>query len=154
MDTQLTYAAPDPEIVARLTAALDCHPVLAGLLDDRGIIDPQAARFFLNPDFSRLTDPQELKDMKKGAAISRISAKFHMTIIRMFSSLCEDIRTETGLNRVALSGGVFQNSIILTGLIKALEETRFQVFTHHLVPTNDGGISLGQAVIATSISDR
>jgi hydrogenase maturation protein HypF len=91
-------------------------------------------------------------DMETGVALSRICAKFHMTLIRMFSTLCEDIRTETGLNRVVLSGGVFQNSIILTGLIKSLEETNFQVFAHHLVPTNDGGISLGQAVIAAAVS--
>jgi len=92
-------------------------------------------------------------DMETGVALSRISAKFHMTIIRMFSTLCEHIRTETGLNRVALSGGVFQNSIILTGLSRVLKEQNFQVFTHHLVPTNDGGISLGQAVIAAAVSD-
>ena len=93
-------------------------------------------------------------DMETGVALSRISSKFHMTIIRMFSTLCEHIRTETGLNRVALSGGVFQNSIILTGLSRVLKEQNFQVFTHHLVPTNDGGISLGQAVIAATISDH
>lgn len=89
--------------------------------------------------------------MENGVSISRISAKFHMTIIRMFSNLCKHIRTETGLNRVALSGGVFQNSIILTGIIRLLKEQNFQVFTHHLVPTNDGGISLGQAVIAAAV---
>jgi len=93
-----------------------------------------------------------VNDMKKGVALSRISAKFHETLIRLFSNLCEDIRTETDLNRVALSGGVFQNEIILTGMIRALEERNFQVFTHHLVPTNDGGLSLGQAVIAAAFS--
>ncbi len=92
-----------------------------------------------------------VNDMENGVSISRISAKFHMTIIRMFSNLCKHIRTETGLNRVALSGGVFQNSIILTGIIRLLKEQNFQVFTHHLVPTNDGGISLGQAVIAAAV---
>ncbi len=66
MDKQFTYAAPDPTIVARLARTLNCHPVIAGLLADRGITDPEAARFFLNPDFSRLTSPFDLKDMEKG----------------------------------------------------------------------------------------
>ncbi len=66
MDTQLTYAAPDPDLVARLKADLDCHPVLAGLLVDRGLTSPEEARFFLAPDFSRLTSPFALKDMDKG----------------------------------------------------------------------------------------
>jgi hydrogenase maturation protein HypF len=50
-----------------------------------------------------------------------------------------------------LSGGVFQNAILLTGLIDALAERRFTVFTHRQVPTNDGGIALGQAVAAAAM---
>jgi hydrogenase maturation protein HypF len=53
---------------------------------------------------------------------------------------------------VVLSGGVFQNSLLLTGLIKALEEKNFQVFTHSKVPANDGGISLGQAMVAAAVA--
>ncbi len=90
-------------------------------------------------------------DMISGVVPSRISAKFHMTLIRLFADLCDKIRAETGLNRIVFSGGVFQNSILLSGLINALEEHNFQVFTHCLVPTNDGGISLGQAIIAASV---
>ena len=55
---------------------------------------------------------------------------------------------EKGLNRVVLSGGVFQNIFLLSLVTKGLKESGFEVYTHHLVPTNDGGISLGQAVIA------
>ena len=68
----------------------------------------------------------------------------------MFTELCGVIARETGLNRVVLSGGVFQNSILLTGLIQTLAEKNFQVFTHKLVPPNDGGISLGQAMVAAA----
>jgi hydrogenase maturation protein HypF len=90
--------------------------------------------------------------MENKVPVSEISAKFHMTIIQMFTDLCEEIRMDTSLSRVALSGGVFQNSIILTGLIRLLKKRNFQVFTHQHVPTNDGGISLGQAIIAAAVS--
>jgi hydrogenase maturation protein HypF len=93
-------------------------------------------------------------DVTRGVDPSRISGKFHNTLIRLFTGLCEDIRSETGLNRVTMSGGVFQNAIILGGLISELGEKDFQVFTHRLVPTNDGGISLGQAVIAAQMQDK
>lgn len=93
-------------------------------------------------------------DMRKGVHPSNISSKFHATIIKLFSELCEVIRKESGLNRIALSGGVFQNSIILTGLMEKLEEKGFQVFTHTQVPANDGGISLGQAMVASAVANN
>jgi len=87
-------------------------------------------------------------DMVSGVKLPIISARFHHTLIRLFSDLCGKLRRSHDLNRVVLSGGVFQNSILLTGLHQSLEEKNFEVFTHKLVPTNDGGISLGQAVVA------
>ncbi len=89
-----------------------------------------------------------VEDLKRGVGIPVISGKFHATIIRLFSALCEQVKRETGLDRVLLSGGVFQNAILLKGFIKDLESRRFKVYTHSIVPTNDGGISLGQAVVA------
>jgi hydrogenase maturation protein HypF len=103
--------------------------------------------------FKILTSPiisGVVKDMIQGIHPAVISGKFHQTLIRLFAHLCEKIRKESGLKRVVLSGGVFQNSILLTGLIRALEEKNFQVYTHAKVPTNDGGISLGQARIAAA----
>ena len=91
-----------------------------------------------------------VQDMEKGITPPEISGKFHWTLIRLFTELCEVIAKETGLNRVVLSGGVFQNSILLTGLIRTLTQENFQVFTHKLVPPNDGGISLGQAMVAAA----
>ena len=88
------------------------------------------------------------RDMETGVPPSIISATFHATIIRLFSDVCETIGKETGLYRVALSGGVFQNRILLTGMTKELEKRGFIVFSHTLAPCNDGGLSLGQAVIA------
>ncbi len=95
-----------------------------------------------------------VRDLEKGIPVSEISGKFHMTLIHMFSKICRVIRKERGLNRVLLSGGVFQNALLLTGLTRALENNGFQVFAHHLVPTNDGGISLGQAMVAAAVSGR
>ncbi|MBW2645143.1 MAG: carbamoyltransferase HypF [Deltaproteobacteria bacterium] len=92
-----------------------------------------------------------VRDMDNGLPVSDISSKFHTTLIRLFSELCALLRKETGLDRVALSGGVFQNATLLAGLRKALEDKGLQVYTHSLVPTNDGGISLGQAVAAAAI---
>ncbi len=87
-------------------------------------------------------------DIEKHVSPAVISARFHQTIIRMATALCRVIRQDSSLNRVALSGGVFQNAILLKGLIRELSADRFEVFSHSLVPTNDGGISLGQAVCA------
>jgi hydrogenase maturation protein HypF len=94
-------------------------------------------------------------DVRKGAPAALISVKFHTTLVRLFGDLCERVRAVYGLNRVVLSGGVFQNARLLTGLSRALNDGGFEVFCHRLVPTNDGGIALGQAVIAAkSIEHR
>ena len=92
-----------------------------------------------------------VSDIKNGLEAPDISSKFHMTLILLFSDICTVLRKETGLDRVVFSGGVFQNATLLVGLKKALEEKDFQVFTHSLVPCNDGGISLGQAVVAAAM---
>jgi len=62
--------------------------------------------------------------------------------------MCRLIADETGIDRVALSGGVFQNRLLLRKTVRLLENSGFEVFTHRQAPCNDGGISLGQAVIA------
>ncbi len=95
-----------------------------------------------------------VKDLQDGKSVADISAKFHWTLICLFVDLCTVIRKDRDLNRVVLSGGVFQNSILLTGLINALEKRKFSVFSHQQVPTNDGGIALGQAVVAAAVSRR
>ncbi|CAN2042732.1 Carbamoyltransferase HypF [Candidatus Magnetomoraceae bacterium gMMP-15] len=93
-----------------------------------------------------------VKDMINGIYLAEISSKFHKTLIYMFSELCTIIKKESKLNQVVLSGGAFQNSILLNGLIRELEKKNFKVFTHCLIPANDGGISLGQALIAAELA--
>jgi hydrogenase maturation protein HypF len=77
-----------------------------------------------------------------------ISLRFHHTVAQMITQMCRLIADGKGLCKVALSGGVFQNRLLLRLTVASLEKAGFSVLTHSLVPTNDGGISLGQAVIA------
>jgi hydrogenase maturation protein HypF len=88
-----------------------------------------------------------VSDLVEGTGRSKISARFHQTIATLIIDACEAIRMASGLNRVALSGGVFQNMILLASVTRGLRHSGFEVYTHQLVPTNDGCISLGQAVI-------
>jgi len=90
-----------------------------------------------------------IKDFREGVSKGRISVKFHNTVAQMINEMCHLIADETPIvSGVALSGGVFQNRLLLRKTISLLEIGGFQVFTHRQVPCNDGGISLGQAVIA------
>ena len=93
--------------------------------------------------FSALVD-----DVRNNMGISIISLKLHQTIAGITVEMCRKISHNTGLKQVALSGGVFQNRLLLRLTAAGLEQAGFEVFTHHLVPCNDGGLSLGQAVIA------
>lgn len=94
-----------------------------------------------------------MKDLKDGVNKGKIAKRFHNTVIAFTIDMCEKIRDIKGINGVALSGGVFQNNILLKGIALGLEKQGFKVYTHGKIPTNDGGISLGQLVIANYIAD-
>ncbi len=79
-----------------------------------------------------------------------LASTFHATLVDSFTKMAEILRNEKELNRVVLSGGCFQNRILLEGCVKKMADKGFEVITHSLVPPNDGGISLGQAVCAAS----
>jgi hydrogenase maturation protein HypF len=89
-----------------------------------------------------------IDDMNHKKPVSSIAGKFHLTIAEVVLAVCRMLVTETGINRVALSGGVFQNRLLIELTIKKLEGEGMTVLVHHDVPANDGGIALGQAVIA------
>jgi len=74
-----------------------------------------------------------------------ISARFHNSIARAISQMTKGMREETGISDIFLSGGVFQNTFLLGKVWDMLKEDGFSVHIHHKVPSNDGGISLGQA---------
>jgi hydrogenase maturation protein HypF len=81
--------------------------------------------------------------------VSLISAKFHNTVAQAILEVSESIRKETSLEKIVLSGGVFQNKYLLEKTIQKLTQKMFKVYTNHQVPVNDGGISLGQLVVAS-----
>jgi hydrogenase maturation protein HypF len=90
-----------------------------------------------------------VNDVKNGIEPGAVSARFHRTMAEMILQTCRLISRQSGLKTVALSGGVFQNRLLFNLAIDMLEKAGFQVLSHRLVPCNDGGIALGQAVIAS-----
>lgn len=92
-----------------------------------------------------------LEDLHRRVPEGTIAVRFHNTVALIISEMCQLIAGETGLTQVCLSGGVFQNRLLLRKAVKLLECSGFQVFTHRQVPCNDGGISLGQAVIGNFV---
>jgi hydrogenase maturation protein HypF len=88
------------------------------------------------------------EDLLAGAAPPVVAARFHRGVAAAIAEVCAALRERSGLVTVALSGGVFQNLLLLGQVVDLLEESGFRVLTHARVPPNDGGISLGQAVVA------
>ena len=92
---------------------------------------------------------KELAERKlAGENSNQLALHFHKGLACMIVSACEKAREETGIDTVALSGGVYQNRLLLDYSVTMLEKRGFHVLRHHLLPPNDGGISLGQAVAA------
>ncbi len=89
-----------------------------------------------------------VRDMDSGRSGAEIARCFHNTLAVAVAQVCGLLRGETGLERVVLSGGVFQNKLLSEGIFTRLTENGFHVFTQRLAPPNDGGIALGQAIIA------
>jgi len=92
-----------------------------------------------------------IDDFQNGVPVSKISAKFHNTLAWMFTEIAELTREKTKINRVALSGGVFQNVYFFNRLVEQLKSRDFEILTHAQIPTNDGGLALGQIAIADAI---
>jgi hydrogenase maturation protein HypF len=89
-----------------------------------------------------------IEDLRRKTTVAVVSARFHNALVEVLARLAEHLREESSLDRVCLSGGTFQNGYLLSNLIRRLEEKGFEVFTHAKVPAGDGGLSLGQALIA------
>jgi hydrogenase maturation protein HypF len=89
-------------------------------------------------------------DLMAGAAPATIAARFHNGVTTLIADTCTALRDRCGLATVALSGGVFQNQLLSGAVVSELTERGFTVLVHSRVPCNDGGISLGQAVVAAA----
>jgi hydrogenase maturation protein HypF len=95
------------------------------------------------PLFAELLD-----DLRRRAPVPMISAKFHRGLVEVFARIAQHIRERESLNRVCLSGGTFQNRFLAEHLQQRLAGLSFEVFAHSEVPAGDGGLSLGQALVA------
>ncbi|MFH1725266.1 MAG: carbamoyltransferase HypF [Elusimicrobiota bacterium] len=116
----------------------ECYPFSVGKDVFPIVLDPEPVLRGIVDDLSR----------SEGAGTGEIAAKFHRTLARFTAGVCAALRERTGLGIVALSGGVFQNMLLLRSIVALLREAGFTVLLHRQVPANDGGISLGQALVA------
>jgi hydrogenase maturation protein HypF len=89
-----------------------------------------------------------VEDLLRGAAAGEISQRFHDGLVESLAAIARILRKRTSLNTVCLSGGTFQNACLANSLEHQLQSEGFEVYTHSQVPAGDGGISLGQAVVA------
>jgi hydrogenase maturation protein HypF len=95
-----------------------------------------------------------IDEIKAGDSIGSIAAKFHNTVVLVILKICRRLRQRYDITQVCLSGGVFQNIYLLERVIPRLQDCGFEVFRNIQVPPNDGGISLGQAVIANEMFQK
>jgi hydrogenase maturation protein HypF len=92
-----------------------------------------------------------VEDLLAGREIGEISSRFHRTVAEVVVAGCEEIREAGGASAVALSGGTFQNLLLMEQVVELLAGKGFTVYRHRRVPANDGGLSLGQAVLADRV---
>ena len=124
-------AAPDPRpypftIVEGMPAQLDVAPAIRAIVGE----------------------------IERAVPLPQIAGRFHCTVAALLAEACERARAATGLREVALSGGVFQNRMLLENLLTLLEQRDFTVYLNRQVPPNDGGLSLGQAAVAAALVER
>lgn len=132
------------EVTFEAQAAIELESIADRSLDDEGypvVIDDSADPWQIDfrPAIHHIM-------LERDAHIA--SARFHNTVAAMIVEVCSRIRATRGLDRVCLSGGVFQNVLLTERTVARLRKRQFDVMLHSAVPCNDGGISLGQAVIA------
>jgi len=91
---------------------------------------------------------QLVADLRQGVGAGRIAARFHRGVAQAVLEIARRVRAETGVREVALSGGVWQNLVLLRATLTLLQDEGLDVYIHTKVPTNDGGLALGQAAVA------
>ncbi|WP_330998182.1 carbamoyltransferase HypF [Pectinatus frisingensis] len=126
-------------------AAIELEQLAA---DSNGIVFPYdiSLHHQYEIDFLPVFDAMLLSNM----TLPQKAMSFHMTMADAVIQMAEKIKEETGINKVVLSGGVFQNITLSSLVIKSLQK-RFTVYINRKVPTNDGGLSFGQAAVACAV---
>lgn len=89
-----------------------------------------------------------LEDLRAGLSVGRMASRFHNGLATMVDDVCRVLRDRYGVDEVALSGGVWQNMVLLSQTVQRLRQAGFKVYLHRQVPANDGGLALGQAAVA------
>jgi hydrogenase maturation protein HypF len=95
----------------------------------------------------RPTVMQIVENVQAGVDSAVIAARFHAGVATAIVDVCTRLRSTSGINTVGLTGGVFQNVLLVKLAVEALRAAAFDVLLHERVPPNDGGLALGQAVI-------
>jgi hydrogenase maturation protein HypF len=143
----LTGLATEVTFEGQAAIALETA-ALAGI-DDRYAFEIQAGEPATLDMRPTLIDV--VADLARGRLVGEISACFHNTLSAAIAELCSRIQVSDSLHRVCLSGGTFQNAYLLERTVVELQRRGLEVFLHAMVPANDGGIALGQAVIANEV---
>lgn len=94
---------------------------------------------------------QLLSDLASDVAVAHISRRFHSTVVEITCTICTRMREAHQVNQVVLSGGVFLNEFLLVNTLQRLQQLGFSAHCHRTVPTNDGGIALGQVAVANAV---
>jgi hydrogenase maturation protein HypF len=147
----LAYRASIDATDGTVTEVAGSEPAVSGLADSEAVADwaGSAAGGPFRASGADLV-AAVTADLAAGVPRERIAARFHNGVAALVGDGCDLLRERHGLATVALSGGVFQNLLLLGRTVAGLETRGFTVLTHSRVPCNDGGISLGQAVVAAA----
>jgi hydrogenase maturation protein HypF len=127
-------------------AAIELETIADTSTQESYPFDIQAGQIQLKPVFEAI-----LADLRRNTPNPTISARFHNTIVSASSRMIQNIIADRPIQTVALSGGVWQNQLLLRKMHSELQQLGLLTLTHHLTPPNDGCISLGQAVVAGTI---
>jgi hydrogenase maturation protein HypF len=130
------------EAAAKQDSAFEPYPIPLDRESDPWIIDTR-------PMIRRIA-----AEIAAGRSPGIVSRCFHHSIASMIEAVCSELRERNGVDKVCLSGGTFQNVTLLSTAAALLKRSGFQLFLHSQVPPNDGGLSLGQAVIAAAYLER
>ena len=165
LQVQLTHGLNTPR-TSSLGRLFDAVAALAGgrqkvnyeaqaAIEFEAALDPSESgtyRFVLNKETVETGEAIRtlLADVNNGVPLPVISARFHNGLADLAHHACVEIRRQTGIREVALSGGVWQNMALLERVTEILQKDGFLVYLHRQVPANDGGISLGQALVGAA----